>query len=167
MSSYPILSFYGYRVLLPEDVDRVSYRADLYSLQPALPEPFRIINLLSTSSLDHIFTDKEYEELDESTTLWVGFVPTDLESTIRFHAELKEFLMDNILFDGITFEDKPAFHSGTEWITEEESEDEEDDEEEEEEEEDDDEEEEEDFEEDDEEEEDEEDFEDEEEDDKN
>lgn len=130
MTDYQLILLYGYRVVLPQDTNRISYRNDLYSLNGALPEPFRIMNLLSHLPMNGEYTDEEYDRLDRLSTLWVGFVPSSPEEVLQQSIELRDFLEDNVLFDGVEFEKEARFHCGVEWFEDEEEEDEEDDDEE-------------------------------------
>jgi phosphopantothenoylcysteine synthetase/decarboxylase len=124
MSDYPIVPFYGYRVIYPDSMDRASYRAEIYSLQVVFPEHFRVMNLLPVLAFTDDCTPKEYERLDRLSQLWIGFVPDDLEQVTRLSEELTDFLRNNTMVNWIRF-NKVGFTAGSEWFDDEEEESEE------------------------------------------
>jgi hypothetical protein len=124
MSDYPIVPFYGYRVIYPDSMDRASYRAEIYSLQVVFPEYFRVMNLLPVVAFTNDCTPKEYDRLDRLSQLWIGFVPDDLEQVTRLSEELTDFLRNNSMVNWIRF-DQSGFTAGSEWFDDQEEDDEE------------------------------------------
>lgn len=124
MSDYPIVPFYGYRVIYSDSLSRADYRAEIYSLQMVFPEPFRVMNLLPVLAFTDDCTPAEYERLDRLSQLWIGFIPEDLEQVERLSIQLTDFLRENSMVNWIRF-DQSGFTAGSEWFDPEDSDEEE------------------------------------------
>jgi hypothetical protein len=52
---------------------------------------------------------------DEYARVVIGFVPEQIEDTIDLAADLKSFIDDTPLLDGMEVAHSPLFHCGIEW----------------------------------------------------
>ena len=78
-----------------------------------IPSPFEIRCILTT------FNPAMNEE--EHARIVIGFDPDHVEQMIDLAADLKSFIDDTPLLDGLEVSDSAAFHCGIEWHPEPES----------------------------------------------
>ena len=100
MSNTPF-TIYGYQITVPED-DTLDFIHDIISINDTLVEPIQIYCITPSPSSHEV-------------QVILGFIPNDL-SRIMFHVDaLREFIMDNPMFDGIHMSEKPTFYAGFTW----------------------------------------------------
>ena len=98
-------TIYGYNIIVPED-HPLTFIHDLISINDTLDEPIQVycitpnLTMMSVSEVQVI----------------IGFIPHHDLSKIMIHVDaLREFIMDNPMFDGIDMDEKPAFYAGFKW----------------------------------------------------
>ena len=111
--SYTPFVFYGYEIQLHPEMDLRSSISMLYDLNGMIPSPFEIRSILTT------FYPNMNEE--EYARIVIGFDPEHVELMIDQAADLKSFIGDTLLLDGLEVSDSAAFHCGIEWHPEPES----------------------------------------------
>jgi hypothetical protein len=112
--SYTPFAFFGYEIQLHPEMDLRSSISMLYDLNGMIPSPFEIRCVLTT------FYPLMNEE--EHARIVIGFDPEHVEQMIDLAADLKSFIGDTPLLDGLEVSDSTAFHCGIEWHPEPESE---------------------------------------------
>jgi hypothetical protein len=112
--SYTPFAFFGYEIQLHPEMDLRSSISMLYDLNGMIPSPFEIRCLLTTF----------YPALNEAdhARIVIGFDPEHVEQMIDLAADLRSFINDTPLLDGLEVSDVSAFHCGIEWHPEPESE---------------------------------------------
>lgn len=101
MSTAPF-TIYGYQIIVPED-DSVDFIHDMISINDTLVEPIQIYCITPSPFMNDV-------------QVILGFIPDRELSRIMFHLDaLREFIMDNPMFDGIHMSEKPAFYAGFTW----------------------------------------------------
>jgi len=101
MSSAPCTS-YGYQIIVPED-DSLDFIHDMISINDTLVEPIQVYCITPSPFMNEV-------------QVILGFIPDHELSRIMFHLDaLREFIMDNPMFDGIHMSEKPAFYAGFTW----------------------------------------------------
>jgi hypothetical protein len=94
-------TIYGYQIIVPED-DSLDFIHDIISINDTLIEPIQIYCITPSPFMNEV-------------QVILGFIPDDV-SRIMFHLDaLREFIMDNPMFDGIHLSEKPAFYAGFTW----------------------------------------------------
>ena len=111
--SYAPFAFYGYEIQLHPEMDLRSSISMLYDLNGMIPSPFEIRSILTT------FYPNMNEE--EYARIVIGFDPEHVELMIDQAADLKSFIGDTPLLDGLEVSDSATFHCGIEWHPEPES----------------------------------------------
>ena len=111
--SYSPFVFFGYEIQLPSDMEITESITMLYDLNGMIRSPFEIRCILPT------FYPHMNE--DEYARVVIGFVPEQIEDTIDLAADLKSFINDTPLLDGMEVAHSPLFHCGIEWKPEVES----------------------------------------------
>ena len=86
----------------------------LYDLNGMIPSPFEIRCILTTFYPD--MNEEEYARIV------IGFDPEQLENMFDLADDLKSFIADTPLLDGLFVSDVSSFHCGIEWQPEPESE---------------------------------------------
>jgi len=112
--TYTPFAFFGYEIQLLPEMDLRSSIAMLYDLNGMIPSPFEIRCLLTT-----FYPDMNEEE---HARIVIGFDPEHVEQMIDLAADLKSFINDTPLLDGLFVSDVSVFHCGIEWHPEPESE---------------------------------------------
>ena len=112
--TYTPFVFFGYEIQLPPEMDLRSSISMLYDLNGMIRSPFEIRCLLTTFYPD--MNEEEYARIV------IGFDPEQIEDMIDLAADLKSFIADTPLLDGLFVSDVSAFHCGIEWHPEPESE---------------------------------------------
>lgn len=111
--SYTPFAFFGYEIQLHPEMDLRSSISMLYDLNGMIPPPFEIRCILTT------FYPAMNEE--EHARIVIGFDPEHVEQMIDLAADLKSFISDTPLLDGLEVSESGAFHCGIEWHPEPES----------------------------------------------
>lgn len=111
--SYTPFAFFGYEIQLHPEMDLRSSISMLYDLNGMIPPPFEIRCILTT------FYPAMNEE--EHARIVIGFDPDHVEQLIDLAADLKSFIGDTPLLDGLEVSDRADFHCGIEWHPEPES----------------------------------------------
>ena len=112
--SYTPFVFFGYEIQLHPEMKMKRSISMLYDLNGMIPSPFEIRCILTT------FYPLMNEE--DHARIVIGFDPEHIESMIDLIDDLKSFISDTPLLDGLEVSDSPAFHCGIEWHPESESE---------------------------------------------
>jgi len=98
-------TIYGYQITVPE-IDSLDFIDDMISINDTLVEPIQIYCIT-------------YSPSDNDVQIILGFIPENDLSRIMFHVDaLREFIMDNPMFDSIHMTEKPAFYAGWIWKNE-------------------------------------------------
>ena len=107
--SYTPFVFFGYEIQLPSD-NRSRTINMLYDLNVMIKEPFEITCILPTF----------YPALDEEeyARVVIGFVPDQIDELIDLANDLKSFIDDSVLLEGLEIVADPLFHCGVEWYPE-------------------------------------------------
>jgi len=111
--SYTPFVFYGYELQLHPEMDLRSSISMLYDLNGMIPSPFEIRCILTTFYPD--MNEEEYARIV------IGFDPEHIEQMIDQATDLKSFISDTPLLDGLEVSDSATFHCGIEWHPEPES----------------------------------------------
>jgi hypothetical protein len=111
--SFTPFAFYGYEIQLHPEMDLRSSISLLYDLNGMIPSPFEIRCILTT------FYPAMSEE--EHARIVIGFDPEHVDQMFDQAADLKSFIDDTPLLDGLEVSDSAAFHCGIEWHPEPES----------------------------------------------
>ena len=94
-------TIYGYQIIVP-GTDSLDFIRDMISINDTLIEPIQVYCITPSPFMNEV-------------QVILGFIPDDV-STIMFHLDtLREFIMDNPMFDGIHMNEKPAFYAGFTW----------------------------------------------------
>jgi hypothetical protein len=115
---YTCLTYYGYRIKVPDGITYRKFVNDLMKINEFLQEPYKITGLLeSFHSRMEYASDGELEYMDEGATILIGFKP-DNNPDMFTHSvnELKEYVTDNHYFMGLEISDTAKFYSGIEWF---------------------------------------------------
>jgi hypothetical protein len=111
--SYTPFVFYGYEIQLHPEMDLRSSISTLYDLNGMTPSPFEFRCILTT-----FYHDMNEEE---HARIVIGFDPEHVEQMIDLAADLRSFISDTPLLDGLEVSDSATFHCGIEWHPEPES----------------------------------------------
>jgi hypothetical protein len=111
--TYTPFAFYGYEIQLHPEMDIRSSISMLYDLNGMIPFPFEIRCLLTT------FHPHMNEE--EYARIVIGFDPEHVEKILDHTSDLKSFIGDTPLLDGLEVSESATFHCGVEWRPEPES----------------------------------------------
>ena len=111
--SYTPFAFFGYEIQLHPEMDLRSSISMLYDLNGMIPSPFEIRCILTT------FYPAMNEE--EHARIVIGFDPEHVDQMFDQAADLKSFIGDTPLLDGLEVSESAAFHCGIEWRPEPES----------------------------------------------
>jgi hypothetical protein len=105
--SYTPFVFFGYEIQLPSDIELSESIPMMYDLNGMIRSPFEICCILPT--FYPLMNEEEYARVV------IGFVPEQIEDTIDLAADLKSFIDDTSLLDGMEVSHYPLFHCGIEW----------------------------------------------------
>jgi hypothetical protein len=116
---YTCLTFYGYKINVPEGTTYRKFVNTINEINEFLQEPYKITGLLeSLHSRMESMSEWDQESLDAGAVILIGFKPDDnLDMFIHNVNELKEYVTDNHYFMGLELEETPKFYSGIEWFT--------------------------------------------------
>ena len=112
--TYTPFVFFGYEIQLPPEMDLRSSVSMLYDLNGMIRSPFEIRCILTT------FYPLMNEE--EHARIVIGFDPEHVEEMIDLAADLRSFISDTPLLDGLEVSDSASYHCGIEWRPDPESE---------------------------------------------
>lgn len=106
---YHTTVFYGYNVQIPTGYTYKNFITFVDGLNGILSEPFRFTGLLNDFDTSGVSYD--------NAKIVLGFEPgCDLEEVLSLSKELKEFVEDNPLLDGIQIDNVAKFYSGVDWF---------------------------------------------------
>lgn len=105
--TYTPFVFFGYEIQLHPEMDLRSSISMLYDLNGMIPSPFEIRCILTT------FYPAMNEE--EHARIVIGFDPDHVEQMVDQAADLKSFIGDTPLLDGLEVSESATFHCGIEW----------------------------------------------------
>ena len=126
---HDIKTFYGYKVMIPDEYKYKEFINILDGLNNIVEDPFQFTAILSAFYMD--ISLHEPILLDRSSNVLIGFYVNDVKHIVDKSKELAEYVIDNPILEGIDISVKPKFYSGIDWfhtIIEDEDEDEDDDE---------------------------------------
>lgn len=102
MSIETPLTIYGYNVIVPEE-GALDFIRDLFSINDTLIEPIQVYCITSQPDINEI-------------QVIIGFIPDDhLPRNMIYLDTLREFIMDNPMFDEVNMNEKPGFYAGFIW----------------------------------------------------
>jgi hypothetical protein len=110
---YYTVSFFGYEITIPDDTTYRKFCRELYGYEGCLQPPFEITGIISefNSLLDA-------SSLNDKAKIVIGFKPSnDINETLELSKQLAEYIVDNPIFEGLIFSDKPQFFSGIDWYS--------------------------------------------------
>jgi len=105
--SYTPFVFFGYEIQHPSETDLREFISMMYDLNGMIGSPFEIRCILPT------FYPTMNEE--DYARVVIGFVPEQIEEMIDHSTELKSFIDNTPLLDGMEVAQSPMFHCGIEW----------------------------------------------------
>lgn len=105
--TYTPFVFFGYEIQLPSDIELSESIPMMYDLNGMIRSPFEIRCILPT--FYPLMNEEEYARVV------IGFVPEQIEDMIDLAADLKSFIDDTSLLDGMEVSHYPLFHCGIEW----------------------------------------------------
>ena len=111
--TYTPFVFFGYEILIDPEMDLRSSIAMMYDLNGMIPSPYQIRCILTS-----FYPDMNEEE---HANIVIGFDP-EHDQILDQAADLKAFISDTLLLDGLEVSENPHFHCGIEWHPEPESE---------------------------------------------
>jgi hypothetical protein len=116
---YYCLTFYGYRIFVPDGITYKKFVNQVNEINEFLQEPYKITGLLeSFHSRMESMSEWEQESFDSSAVILIGFKPDNkLEDFTHNVNELKEYVTDNHYLMGLELDESPKFYSGIEWFT--------------------------------------------------
>ena len=116
---YTCLTFYGYKIKLPEGIPYKKFVNKVNEINEFLQEPYQITGLLeSFHSRMEYASETELDEMNSGATILIGFKPDNkLDMFTHFVNDLKEYVTDNHYFMGLEIDETPDFYSGIEWFT--------------------------------------------------
>lgn len=113
MSTFNVITFYGYRITIPSDVNARDYIEDLFTLNSMIQPNFEICGIISTISSDVDYSD--YDDY-EHVHFILGFRPSNDVCLVESNGlTLEGYIHSEPVLDGIEFSSTPAFYSGIEW----------------------------------------------------
>jgi len=102
MSSDTPLIIYGCQITIPED-DSLAFIRDMISINDTLISPIQVFCMTPSLSSHDI-------------QVIIGFIPDNHLSGNMIHLDtLREFIIDNPMFDGIHMSENPEFYAGYLW----------------------------------------------------
>lgn len=111
MSTFNAITFYGYLIKIPSDVNTCDYIHDLYILNSILQSNFEICGIISTISHDVDYSDYE------NVNFILGFRPSNDVYLVQSNGlTLEDYIRNDPILDGIEFSSTPAFYAGIEWV---------------------------------------------------
>ena len=109
---YPVTLF-GYEIDIPTNINIRSFIALLNELSIREPFEIRIIVPFFDTECDE---NDVYETHQDVIMAIIGFQPdNNLEITQNYTAQLKSYVIDNVLLEGIDIIGSAQFFSGIEW----------------------------------------------------
>lgn len=113
MSTFNVITFYGYRITIPSDVNARDYIEDLFTLNSMIQSQFEICGIISTISSDVDYSD--YDDY-ENVNFILGFRPSNDVYLVQSNGlTLEGYIHNEPVLDGIEFTCTPAFYAGIEW----------------------------------------------------
>lgn len=115
---YSTLIYFGYAISIPRHKSYRKFVGKLYGLNGIIQKPFEITGVLSDfhSRMEYA-SSQELAELDDSAQILIGFTPpSDIDEFVKLANDLKEFVSDNSILEGLDIETKPQFFSGIDWF---------------------------------------------------
>lgn len=105
MSIAKPLAIYGYNIIVPEE-DPLDFIHDIDTFNETLIEPIQVYFITPSLTMTNI---GEVQAV-------IGFIPDhDLRSNMIHLDSLREFIMDNPMFDEIEMDETPGFYTGFIW----------------------------------------------------
>jgi hypothetical protein len=102
MSSAAPITIYGYHIIVPKE-ESLDFIRDLSSINDTLVEPIQVYCITSHPDINEVH-------------VVIGFIPDNhLPRNMIYLDTLREFIMDNPMFDGIDMNEKPGFYAGFIW----------------------------------------------------
>jgi hypothetical protein len=99
------LTIYGYKIIVPE-MEALDFIHDIISINDTLIEPIQVYCITPNLAMLH----------SNEIQVIIGFIPDNVLSQNMIHLDaLREFIMDNPMFDGIDMEEKSGFYTGFIW----------------------------------------------------
>ena len=113
MSTFHAITFYGYRITIPSDVNARDYIDDLFTLNSMIQHNFEICGIISTISSDIDYSD--YDDYDNMNFI-LRFRPSNDVCLVQSNGlMLEDYIRSEPVLDGIEFSCTPAFYAGVEW----------------------------------------------------
>ena len=104
---YNAITFYGYKVYIPEEYTHKKFINILDGLNSILEEPFQFKNIISGFYMDDYFK----EIFDTNCTIVIGFDVRNIK-TLEIADTLAEYILDNPILNGIKISKTARFYSG-------------------------------------------------------
>lgn len=104
---YNAITFYGYKVYIPEEYTHKKFINILDGLNSILEEPFQFKNIISGFYMDDYFK----EIFDTNCTIVIGFDVRNIK-TLEIADTLAEYVLDNPILNGIKISKTGRFYSG-------------------------------------------------------
>ena len=106
------LAIYGYQIIVPDE-EPLEFIHDILSINDTLVEPIQVHCITPSLAMSGL----------NDVQVIIGFIPDNDLSRNMIHLDsLREFIMDNPMFDGIDMNEKPEFYAGYKWTYDTESE---------------------------------------------
>jgi hypothetical protein len=105
MSFATPLAIYGYNIIVPDE-EPLQFIHDIISINDTLVEPIQVHCITPSLAMSGL----------NDVQVIIGFIPDNNLSRNMIHLDaLREFIMDNPMFDGIDMNEKPEFYTGYKW----------------------------------------------------
>ena len=105
MSIAKPIAVYGYHISVPE-TDSLDFIHDLTSINDTLVEPIQIYCITPAIAMSDL----------RDVQVIIGFIPENHLSANMIHLDsLREFIIDNPMFDGVELDDTSEFYAGFVW----------------------------------------------------
>ena len=99
-------AIYGYNIVVPDE-EPLEFIHDILSINDTLVEPIQVYCMTPHLTMSG-FHDVQ---------VIIGFIPEhSLSQSMKHLDTLREFIMDNPMFDGITINEQPKFYVGFKWV---------------------------------------------------
>jgi len=104
---YNAITFYGYKVYIPDEYTHKKFINILDGLNSILEEPFQFKNIIGGFYMDDYFK----EIFDTNCTIVIGFDVSNI-GTLEIADTLAEYIIDNPILHGLKISKTPRFYSG-------------------------------------------------------
>ena len=104
---YNAITFYGYKVYIPEEYTHKKFINILDGLNSVLEEPFQFKNIIGGFYMDDYFK----EIFDTNCTIVIGFDVNNIK-TLEIADTFAEYVIDNPILSGIKISKTARFYSG-------------------------------------------------------